>query len=143
MVAAAIGDWDHPQAGPGALVVATDDDAATVGDGAVDLGEGHRTSGLHIVTMERWECDASLGVMCAARVPGGRFGRLRVQVWVDCTLSPLGSRVMRGTVAGMMLVAGASVVRKWMGALESRMAQFLMVVASVEIVLRRMEAASA
>ena len=41
MVAAATGDWDHPQAGPGALV-ATDDDAAMVGDGAVDLGEGDR-----------------------------------------------------------------------------------------------------
>ncbi len=41
MVAIAIGDLDHPQAGPGALV-ATDDDAATVGDGAVDLGEGHQ-----------------------------------------------------------------------------------------------------
>ncbi len=45
MVAIAIGDWDHPQAGPGALV-ATDDDTATVGDGAVDLGEDHRASGI-------------------------------------------------------------------------------------------------
>jgi hypothetical protein len=50
---------------------------------------------------------------------------------------------MRGTVAGMMLVAGASVVRKWLVAPESRMAQFLMVAASVKIVLRRMAAASA
>ena len=66
-----------------------------------------------------------------------------MQVWVDCTLSPLGSHAMRGTVAGMMLVAGASVVRKWLVAPESRMAQFLMVAASVEIVLRRMAAASA
>ena len=45
MVAIAIGYWDHPQAGPGALV-ATDDDASTVGDGAVDLGEGHHASGI-------------------------------------------------------------------------------------------------
>ncbi len=45
MIATAIGDWDYPQVSPGALV-ATDDDAATVGDGAVDLGEGHRTSGI-------------------------------------------------------------------------------------------------
>ena len=66
-----------------------------------------------------------------------------MQVWIDCTLSPLGRRAMRGTVAGMMLVAGASVVRKWLVAPESRMAQFLMVAASVEIVLRRMAAASA
>ena len=45
MVDIAVGDRDHPQAGPGELV-ATDDDVATVGDGAVDLGEGHRTSGI-------------------------------------------------------------------------------------------------
>ena len=50
---------------------------------------------------------------------------------------------MRGTVAGMMLVAGALVVRKWLVAPESRMAQLLMVAASVKIVFRRMEAASA
>ena len=68
---------------------------------------------------------------------------MRVQVWVDCTLLPLESQAMRGTVAGMMLVAGASVVRKWIVAPESRMAQLLMVAASVEIVFRRMEVASA
>ncbi len=71
------------------------------------------------------------------------MGRLREQVWVDCTLSPLGNLSMRGTVDVMMLVAGALVVRKWLAAPESRMTQLLMVVASVKIVLRRMEAASA
>ncbi len=50
---------------------------------------------------------------------------------------------MRGTVAGMILVAGASVARKWLVAPESRMAQLLMVAAYVEIVFRRIEAASA
>ena len=45
MVATAIRDCDHPQAGPGALV-ATDDDAAAIGDGAVDLGEGDCASGI-------------------------------------------------------------------------------------------------
>ena len=50
---------------------------------------------------------------------------------------------MRGTSAGTMLVAGASVVRKWLVAPESRMAHRLMVAASVVIVLRRMEAVSA
>ena len=50
---------------------------------------------------------------------------------------------MRGTSAGTMLVAGASVVRKWLFAPELRMAHRLMVAASVVIVLRRMEAASA
>ncbi len=66
-----------------------------------------------------------------------------MQVWVDCTLSPLGSQAMRGTVAGMILVAGALVVRKWLVAPESRMAHLLMVAASVYGVFRRMEAASA
>jgi hypothetical protein len=50
---------------------------------------------------------------------------------------------MRGTVAGMMLVAGALVVRKWLIAPESRMAHCLMVAALVIIVLRRTEAARA
>ena len=98
---------------------------------------------LHMVRAERRECDASLGMMCAARAPGRRLGRSSVQVWVDCTLSPLGSRAMRGTVAGMILVAGALVVRKWLVAPESRLAQLLMVAASVNGVFRRMEAASA
>ena len=39
MVAAATGDWDHSEAGSGALL-AIDDDMARVGDGTVDLGEG-------------------------------------------------------------------------------------------------------
>ena len=42
-----------------------------------------------------------------------------------------------------MLVAGTSVVKKWLVAPESRMAHCLIVVASVVIVLRRMEEASA
>jgi len=50
---------------------------------------------------------------------------------------------MRGTSVGTMLVAGASVVRKWLVAPESRMAHRLMVVALVVIVRRRMKAASA
>ena len=50
---------------------------------------------------------------------------------------------MRGTSAGTMLVAGASVVRKWLVAPELRMAHRLMVATSVIIVLRRTEAASA
>jgi hypothetical protein len=48
---------------------------------------------------------------------------------------------MRGTVAGTMFVAGASVVKKWLVALESRMAHCFMVAALALIVLRRMEAA--
>jgi hypothetical protein len=98
---------------------------------------------LHMVTTERREWDARPGMMWAARAPAGRFGRSKVQVCVDCTLSPFGRRAMRGTVAGTMLVAGASVVRKWLVAPESRIAHRLMVLASVAIVRRRTEAASA
>ena len=42
---------------------------------------------------------------------------------------------MRGTSVGRMLVAGTSVVRKWLVAPESRMAHRLMVAALVVIVL--------
>ena len=56
---------------------------------------------------------------------------------------PKGRRAMRGTSAGTMLVlVGASVVRKWLVAPESRMAHCLMVAASVVIVLRRTEVSS-
>jgi hypothetical protein len=48
-----------------------------------------------------------------------------------------------GTVVGSMFVAGALVVRKWLVALESRMAHHLMVAASVLIILRRIEAVRA
>ena len=98
---------------------------------------------LHMVTTERREWDARPGMIWAARAPVGRSGRSRVQVCVDCTLSPLGRRAMMGTSAGTMLVAGASVVRKWLVAPESRIAHFLMVVASVVIDRRRTEAANA
>ncbi len=98
---------------------------------------------LHMVTTERREWDARPGMMWAALALTKSAGRSRVQVCVDCTLSPLGRRAMRGTVAGMMLVVGALVVRKWLVAPESRMAHCLMVAASVVIVLRRMEAARA
>ena len=86
---------------------------------------------LHMVTTERRECDARPGMMCAARAPAGRFGRSRVHVWVECTLSPLGRQAMRGTV-----------VRKWLVAPESRMAHCLMVAALVVMVLSRTEAAN-
>ena len=98
---------------------------------------------LHRETTERREWDARPGMMWAALVSTGSAGRSRVQVCVDCTLLPLGRRAMRGTVAEMMLVAGALVVRKWLIAPESRMAHCLMVAASVVIVLRRTESVRA
>ncbi len=98
---------------------------------------------LHMVTTERREWDARPGMMWAALAPTGSAGRSRVQVCVDCTLLPLGRWAMRGTVAGMMMVADALAVRKWLVAPELRMAHCLMVAALVVIVLRRMEAARA
>ena len=67
---------------------------------------------LYIVIMDRSECKARPGMMCAARAPGGNEGMLRVHVWVECTWSPLGRRAMMGVAVGSMLVAGAEVVRK-------------------------------
>ena len=58
-------------------------------------------------------------------------------------LVPIGKAGNEGYICRHMLVAGASVVRKWLVAPESRMAHRLMVAASVVIVLRRTEAASA
>jgi hypothetical protein len=98
---------------------------------------------LHIVTMDRRECDARPGMMWAFLVAAGSSGRSRVQVCVDCTLSPFGRQATRGTVAAQMFVAGALVVRKWLIAPESRIAHRLMVSALVEIVLRSTAAAKA
>ncbi len=98
---------------------------------------------LHMVTTESKECDARLGITWATRAPSGRSGRSRLQVGVDCTLSPLGRWTMRDTPARRMLVAGALVVRKWLVAPKLRMAHRLMVAALTLIVLRRMEAARA
>jgi hypothetical protein len=98
---------------------------------------------LHIMMMESNRCDARPGITWAARAPDGRFGKSRVQVCVDYTLSPFGRRAMRGTAARIMFVAGASVVKKWLIAPESRMAHHFMVAALTLIVLMRMEAARA
>ncbi len=92
--------------------------------------------------MDRRECDARPG-MWAFLAAAGSSGRLRVQVCIDCTLSPFGRWATRWTVAAQMFVAGALVVRKWLVAPESRIAHCLMISASVEIVLRSTSAAKA
>ena len=98
---------------------------------------------LHIVTTDSRECEVRPGMMWEILAAAGSSGRSRVQECVDCTLSPFGRRATRGTVALQMFVAGASVVRKWLVAPESRIAHLLMVSASVEIVLRSTAAAKA
>jgi hypothetical protein len=96
----------------------------------------------HIVTMESNECDARPGITWAARALAERSGKSRVQVCVDCTMSPFGRQGMRGTAARTIFVAGASVIKKQLVlAPESRLAHCFMVAASTLIVLSWMEAA--
>ena len=71
------------------------------------------------------------------------MSRSRVHVCVECTRAPFGRLAMMGVVAGRILVAGASVVRKWLVAPEPRMAHRLMVSALVLIIFKRTEAAGA
>ncbi len=76
----------------------------------------------HRVTTDRSECKARLGIMWAALALGGRFGMSRVHVCMECTHVPFGRRAMMGVVVGRILVAGASIGRKWLVAPELRMA---------------------
>ncbi len=73
--------------------------------------------------MREW--DAKLGMMWVRRAAAGSAGMSKVHVCVDVMRSPLGSWATMGLVVGVMLVAGAVNVRKWLVAPESRMAQFL------------------
>ena len=65
----------------------------------------------------------------------------RVQVWVDCMRSPLGSWAMIGVDVGALCVVGALLVRKWLVAPESRIAHSLIVAALVLMVWSRVAAA--
>jgi hypothetical protein len=98
---------------------------------------------LHKLTTDRSECEARPEMMWAAWARGGNEGTLMVHVFAKCKHSPLGRQAIMGLVVGTMLVAGVSVVRKWLVAPESRMAHCLMVSASVLIVFNRTEAAKA
>ena len=98
---------------------------------------------LHKVTTDRREWEARPGIMWAARAVRGRVGMSSVHVCVECTRSPLGRRAMMGAVVCWTFEAGASVVRKWLVAPESRIAQRLMVSASGVIVLSSVAAAKA
>ena len=86
---------------------------------------------LHKVTTDRSECEARPGMMWAARALRGRARMSSVHVCVECTLSPLGRHAIIGVVVCCTFEAGALVVRKWLVAPESRMAQWLMVLALV------------
>ena len=77
---------------------------------------------LQSVTTKMREWDAKLGMMWARRAAAGSAGMSNVHVCVDITRSPLGSRATMGLVVGVMLVAGAIGVRKWLVAPELRMA---------------------
>ncbi len=60
-------EWDHPEASARAFV-ATDDSAATIHDGASDLGEGDGTAGIAHCN------DGQEGVQCEARDDVGISG---------------------------------------------------------------------
>jgi hypothetical protein len=77
-------------------------------------------------------------VSCASS--GGNDGMLSMHVCVERTRSPFWRWATMGTVVGSMFVAGVLVIRKWLVALELRMAPRLMVLVLVLIVLRRIEA---
>ena len=53
----------------------------------------------------------------------GSCGRFIVHVWVDDTHAPSGSLTLDGLLAGVTLVIGAAVTRKWFVAPESNIAQ--------------------
>ena len=98
---------------------------------------------LQSVTTEMREWEAKWGMMWAMRAAAGRVGMSNVHVCVDVTRSPLGNRAVMGLVVGVMLVAGAVDVRKWLVAPESRIAQFLIASTSRWTVRRRAAAARA
>ncbi len=98
---------------------------------------------LHIVTTESSKWEARPEMMWVSCAPGGNDGMSSVHMCIECTCSPFRRWAMMGMVVGRMLVAGALVVRKWLVALESRMAHPLVVLASVLIVLRRIKATRA
>ena len=66
---------------------------------------------LQSVGTDMSECNANFGMMCARLAAMGSCGRSRRQVCVLLTLLPSGSVMDIGVVVGVMLVAGACVVR--------------------------------
>lgn len=55
----------------------------------------------------------------------GNFGMSSLYVCVDLTEFPSDRVTVSGRVAGLMLIVGASGMRKWLVAPESRIAHFL------------------
>ena len=78
------------------------------------------------VTTDSRECDANPGMMWPICARVGRCGRSSRHRWVEATFFPSGS-VTLICLSGISLFAMcASVIRKWLVAPESRIAQFLM-----------------
>ncbi len=69
------------------------------------------------------KCDARFGSTCACRAFSGKCSSSNVHVCVVQIVSPFGIFAQIGVVAGCMFVNGAAVVRKWLLAPESMMAQ--------------------
>ena len=78
---------------------------------------------LQRLTTEMSECDARCGSTCACRARSGKWLSCNVHVCVVQIVSPFGNFARIGIVAVCMLLKGAAVVRKWLLAPESTMAQ--------------------
>ena len=71
---------------------------------------------------KEWE---SPGIMCASVTLLGSHGMFRLQVCVEVSLLPSGMVMVRGATAGLMFIAGASVVKKCAVAPVSLMAWYV------------------
>ncbi len=77
---------------------------------------------LLVAINQEWERP---GIMCASVTSSGSHGMLRLQVCVEVSLLPSGMVTVRGATAGLMFIAGASVVKKWAVAPVSLMALYV------------------
>ncbi len=90
---------------------------------------------LQRLTTEMRECDARLGSMWACRACSGRASMSNLHVCVVQMRSPFGSWARMGAFVGCLSVKGAVVVRKWLLAPESTIAQSHAVLSLSEMVL--------
>ena len=85
---------------------------------------------LHRVTTEMREKPSRPGMMWPC-LHAYDSGKSRLHLWLDLTVSPLGSLTRRPCWTCLISVAGALVTRKLLVAPESRMAYLLMVAVSM------------
>ena len=74
---------------------------------------------LRVEMRDEWERP---GTMCPAVTVAGSHGILRLQVYIDCRVTPSGSVIVMGFMSTAMLMTGAPCTMKWLVAPESLMA---------------------